>query len=330
MQDVVEAAKEYVLECLGLQINPVSWKSNGNFPIFLVEYYTFYSAVILDKSYLLAVTEEEDLSPAQIAKHLEHIEKLAGVPVIYVSEKLPGYNRQRLVAHRGRFVIPGVQLYLPDLGIDCRKAASEQISPSQELRPSAQMVVISALIEGFDHITPSKLASSLGYTRMTMTRALNELEKKHLGKTFRKGKERYFSFYKNKKALWEQAIHFMHSPVKEFFWIQVSNETFEKIRGLGFVAGLTALSEQSMLNPPREQIFALSQERWKALVQSGNIRILPISEGANIQVEIWHYDPGLFAKGRIVNPFSLYLSLQKTNDERVEQALDHLMEKIEW
>jgi len=56
---------------------------------------------------------------------------------------------------------------------------------------------------------------------------------------------------------------------------------------------------------------------------------LPSSEGALIELEIWQYNPNLFAKDGIVDPFSLYLSLEKVKDERVEAALAHMMEKIE-
>ena len=332
MQNVVEAVKKYILESLGLQIDPLLWKEGDNLPGFLKDRYTLYAASILDKSYLLAVAEaSEEASPAQIAKHMAQIEGIAGLSCIYVSEKLPAYNRQRLVLHRVPFVIPKSQLYLPDLGIDCRKTFSKRISRSSGLIPSSQTVVIYDLVQGFsDCITPSELALNLHYTRMTMTRALNELEERGLGETFRRGKERFFHFPQNKKVLWERAMEFMQSPVKESVWIQISNEIFDKIKGLGFMAGLTALAGQTMLNPPPYQTFALSHVVWKVLLKSGNIRILPISEGATVQLEIWHYDPALFSKGGIVDPFSLYLSLQKTNDERIEQALEELMEKVEW
>ncbi|EFB40206.1 MULTISPECIES: hypothetical protein [Parachlamydia] len=47
-----------------------------------------------------------------------------------------------------------------------------------------------------------------------------------------------------------------------------------------------------------------------------------------IELEVWNYDPELFAKDGIVDPFSLYLSLQESKDERVEGALEEMMEKI--
>lgn len=334
METIIIAFKGYILKAFGLQTSPLPWKGESNFPIFLKNYYSFYTVSILEKTYLLTVAKEpEEVSPAQIAKHVLFIEETTGMPCIYVSTEIPAYNRQRLFFHRLRFVIPEVQIYLPDLGIDYRKhSSSKHSSASSELIPSAQAVIIHILLrkDQVDCDTPSELALGLNYTRMTMTRAFNELEKRNIGQILRKGKKRCIRFPLNKEILWEQAQPFLRSPVKEVFWLQAESETFKKISNLGYRAGLTALAEQSMLVSPPCPIFALSQEDWKSLLTSDTIQTLPISEGANIQLEIWSYDPKLFAQDQIVDPFSLYLSLKETEDERVQQALDILMEKIKW
>jgi hypothetical protein len=47
-------------------------------------------------------------------------------------------------------------------------------------------------------------------------------------------------------------------------------------------------------------------------------------------LEIWSYSPVLFAKNGVADRFSIYLSLQGTEDERVESALEEMMEQIRW
>lgn len=61
-----------------------------------------------------------------------------------------------------------------------------------------------------------------------------------------------------------------------------------------------------------------------------NLEEVPLAEDADAELEIWHYDPDLFAKDSLVNPFSLCLSLKAFLDERVESAVQELMEKITW
>lgn len=68
---------------------------------------------------------------------------------------------------------------------------------------------------------------------------------------------------------------------------------------------------------------------WDAWKQSG-VEEVPSPDGAAVEPEIWHYDLDLFAKNSIVDPFSLYLSLKAIQDERIESALQELMEKIKW
>lgn len=76
--------------------------------------------------------------------------------------------------------------------------------------------------------------------------------------------------------------------------------------------------------------FAVFQNTWKTLIKSEEIKQIPISEGASMQIEIWNYDPQLFDKDNIVDPFSLYFSLKENEDERVQKALINLREKIKW
>ncbi len=133
--DLLEDLKKYVLETLGIEIDSVVKKIERNLPVFLQDGYSLYSAVILDKPYILVIAEAaEETSPAQIFKHLLLIEEKTKSPCIYISQSLPAYSRQRLVMHRVRFVIPGTQMYLPDLGIDCRKTASKKTTHAPHTR----------------------------------------------------------------------------------------------------------------------------------------------------------------------------------------------------
>ena len=84
-----------------------------------------------------------------------------------------------------------------------------------------------------------------------------------------------------------------------------------------------------MIRPPVLPVFAVSIDRWEEWKRLG-IEELPASESADFELEIWRYDPELFAKNGVSDPFSLYLSLRADDDERVAAALEELMEKIAW
>jgi len=44
--------------------------------------------------------------------------------------------------------------------------------------------------------------------------------------------------------------------------------------------------------------------------------------GGDMEIEIWKYDPELFAREGVVDPLSLYLSLKDTKDEPFQMALE--------
>ena len=47
-------------------------------------------------------------------------------------------------------------------------------------------------------------------------------------------------------------------------------------------------------------------------------------------MQLWNYAPNLFARDDTVDKFSLYLSLKDNEDERIQSALEEMMESIEW
>ena len=75
------------------------------------------------------------------------------------------------------------------------------------------------------------------------------------------------------------------------------------------IAGLTALSHLSLLASSEPSVFAISTNQWE-IAKLSNLEELPLAEDADAELEIWQYDPYLFAKDGLVDPFSLYLSLK--------------------
>ncbi len=254
---------------------------------------------------------------------MEQVEKIwEGSIIIYVQSVLSSFNRKRLIEQHIPFIIPGNQMYLPHFGIDLREHFRKIHTKKQKsFSPGTQTAVIYALLRKTDEkLTPSELADRLGYTLMTMTRALDELQAAGIGEFFREGRERYWIF-SNKRSLWDQAKPFLRSPIKKRVWI--NNREFKTL------AGLSALSHFSQLAPPLLPVFAIGYNQWVELKQSG-LEGLTISEGASSELEIWNYNPELFAKDGIIDPFSLFLCLEASGDERIESALEDMLEKIKW
>lgn len=323
MQSILESLKAYLYETLSITIEAHPWKNQSNLPFFLADTYNLFEISLFDQPCLLMIAQENpEITPGMIRKHSEQIQKYWDGPIIYVQSILSFFNRKRLIEQHIPFIIPGNQMYIPHLAIDLREHFRKIHSKKQKsFSPGTQTVVIYALLRETDEkLTPSVLTEKLGYTLMTMTRALDELQATGIGEVHREGRERYWLFA-NKHSLWDQAKPFLRSPIKKRIWIK--NYQFKTL------AGLSALSNFSQLAPPFLPVFAIGHNQWEALKQS-DLEEVPNLDGASAELEIWNYNPELFAKDGMVDPFSLYLCLEATRDERIESALENMLEKIKW
>ena len=318
--------EHYLSDILGIQVTIHRWKEQNKMPFFLTDTYDFNETLLLGHPCLLMVVKKDtEVTPAEIRKHQELVQKQWTGLCIYVPNEISTYNRKRLIEHQTPFIVPGNQLYLPDLGMDLREHYQKQRSHTiQYFSPATQVVVIHALLYGIQaHFTPSELAKALNYTLMTMSRAFDELETAHIGEIKRKGKERWWQFKGSKRDLWDQARLFMKTPVKKKTTVIHSKPTT--------IAGLSALAHYSMLSAPKRLTYAISIEQWKIWKQDG-VEECPSADDTLFDLEIWNYNPDLFLsnKSHAVDPFSLYLSLISNVDERIESALSEMMEKITW
>lgn len=95
---------------------------------------------------------------------------------------------------------------------------------------------------------------------------------------------------------------------------------------------MTALAGFSDLVPPENPVYAVGQEEWKRMKRERGLVPLSSSErvDGSSEVQIWRYPPGMLTAEGTVDRLSLYLSLRDTKDERIEMALETMMEGIEW
>jgi hypothetical protein len=159
---------------------------------------------------------------------------------------------------------------------------------------------------------------------MTMTRVFNELEIGGLARSERVGHDRCLHFIHHGRSLWETAKSKLRSPIRHTIRVERS----AAISSSALLAGESALSQLSMLEAPREVIYAIDSRLWRGL--SSDIERLPPGEEAACQLPIWSYNPQANASEGRVDPLSLFLSLEDVYDERVASARRQMMEKILW
>jgi hypothetical protein len=327
MDQLATSFKGYLKETLDIDAHPKKWPGTVKLPIFLRNLYGFFEVRILDIPCLvMAAKDKAEQTPATIQKHMLQVRKKWQDEIIYLQQKVTAYNRKRLIQHKIPFVVPLNQMYFPFLGIDLREHFKNIRETEASFSPSTQVVVLYYLFHKLQlRLTPKTLAKELGYSIMTMTRALDELDGAGLGTIAMEGRERVLRFDQDKKKVWKTALDRLRSPVKKRLWVKYPfNEP------LGMRAGLSALAHYSNLAEPANPVLALEGKQWKRIKANDDAMILDIAEPSASELEIWSYSPELFAKNGVVDRFSLFLGMGEDNDERVQTALEQMMEQVEW
>jgi len=328
MNELVRTFVDYLGETLGITVRPEPWDGCRSLPVFMQSLYDCYSARILNEQCLLLVSreEEEEITPAAILKHHDIARKKWPGIVIIAKRAIQSNNRQRLVEYKVPFVVPGNQLYLPDIGLDLREHFRRVRETGKPFSPATQVVVLRTLSTGsHGPLTTTQLVGVLPYTPMTIKRAFDEIEQAQIGVTKMRGRERELRFEKTGRELWDAALPFLRNPVQR----QVT-AMFPSGAVTGLEAGLTALSRYSMISAPALPALAISAEAWKTAKTNPNVREIAYQDENACLLEIWRYDPHLLSADHTVDRLSLFLSLRDSSDERVEIALDEMMEDLPW
>lgn len=319
----------YIEESLGFSGSSFrAWEGAKRLPFFLSSIYEFYEARLLSVDCLLVVCPGGNLpTPLKLQKQRDLLRELWPGEVVFVLGSLLSHNRKRLISRQISFVVPDSQLYLPFLAVDLRERAPVVTNELLKFSPSTQALFLYALKTGVGkEWTATALEKELGYSRMTLSRAFRELETAGVAQRDTvKQREKVLAFRLVGRALWDKALPFLSDPVKKHFWV-IDSGTGE----LGSTAGLTALATWSDLVSPANPVYAVGQKDWKRL--KGERGLVPLSERSDDypEVQIWSYPPGMLSFGGTVDRLSLYLSLRDTTNERVEMALEKMMEGFEW
>ena len=327
MKNLVNRLKKYLLDTLGITVTLSKPTNLESLPFFLQDSYGLYQIRLLNEDFIvLASRNDSELTPATIHKHIDIVSQQLKMKAVFVHSTISSFNRKRLIEHKVPFAIPGNQMYLPDLGIDLREYFIKKRSKPVSLGPSTQAVILYALTQTMSEpLTPTQLAETLGYSRMAMTRSLDEIESAELAEVSVVGRKRLVYFDKNRRNLWEKVLPHLKTPVRENVWLKTLIDELAVCQ-----AGLTALACHSMLTPPKRQVYAAFVKDWKDIKRKYPHDIISYPDEARCELEVWSYSPGLFANDKIVDPFSLYLSLKDIKDERVEFAMEEMMDGIEW
>jgi hypothetical protein len=319
--------KRHFIEVLSIDIDPQPWPGEKALPAFLREMYAFLTARILGAPCLFLIDRDaQPNTPAAIRKHLFEVGKRWEGDVVYVAAGMDSARRKQLIGQRVPFVVPGNQVYLPMLGIDLREHFRSVRGAAESLSPATQAAFLHVLhTHERGPFSPREMAAERGYTSMTLSRAFDELESAGIGRHFVMGRRRLMELAGPRRDQWERAMPLLRNPVVRRVQAPVPRDVANAV-----AAGLTALAFYTNLAEPRIPVIALAGTEWQSIRNQAVHSHVGGADSPATEVEVWSYPPKASADGPVVDRLSLYLSLRGTADERVEVALNQLLEDMKW
>jgi hypothetical protein len=256
--------------------------------------------------------------------------KNLGGEVVLVLPDMPPHAMKGLIRARVPFIVPGRQVYLPRQVVALRTPPSGgemRADGDDALSPRAQGLLLYHIerkpLSGMSQVEVSHL---LGWTPMTVSRCVRELQRKGLCSAQSGGRSCIVSLGGG-RDLWNQAVSRLSSPVmaRRFARMPVRG-----MKGGACEAGVTALSRYTTVGDDPVPSFAIHHRLVREMGRGEELQMLPYREEPCVIVELWRYDPVPLSADGVVDRLSLYLSLRGNPDERIEGALRDLLEGVKW
>ena len=295
-------------------------------PLYMTSGRIFYSAVMGEASFIfVTLFEKEKFGVVALKKQLCQYMEKTGLNVAFCFNKLTRVQRDALISKEIPFVSLPDQIYMPFLGVILSNNIKKKIMvATDKMMPATQCLFLYLLYHGENDFFIKKLvAEDLGLTKTSITRASEQLKQMKLIREEQSGKEiRMIPLFRGYE-LFEAAKDYLISPIQKSIHVEIT-----KKEGL-FIAGETMLSRHSMLVAPGEDTYAVFKGN-EIVNEFEEIDIRWQDNEKASRIELWKYNPGLFAIDGEVDPVSLAMSLSNNADERVEGELQSFLEEYKW
>ncbi len=313
---------DYIKKMLGVQVERSDWAQVSKLPYYLTNEYRFES-VRLGGVPCLFLKPVADLGPINIIKkHLKRLREICDWPVVFELQTITRQRRTSFIEAKIAFVVPGKHIYLPFMGIQLQDRCDNQtlVEPVLEkLQPSAQMLLFAFILGANKATYLSEMTRQLGFSAMTISRAANQLVQMQLVSKSNDGVQKVITSDMTPEELFRKAAPYLINPVRKIVYIDRSELSSEL-----FPAGLSALADVSMLNPPVPEVWGIAESA--RLFAGASTRM--IDADTQFALELWKYDPRLISGKNQVDALSLAASLHDVQDERVEQALQETLRRV--
>lgn len=316
----------YINEVLGIKVNykKVAPEKLRKLPFFLAKGYDFGEIELFNQRIVLMLLKD-DFTTDKLRTHILKVQNDLDVIVVAVIPVVDSYKRLRLIEKNVQFIVPGKQMYMPDLLISLREYGNNRLEDQQpaNMQPAAQLILLYHLqVEPLEGFNLGEIAKKLLYDPMTITRAAFYFQNTGLCR-IEGTKEKFLKFDKTKHELWNIAEPKMSNPVNkiQYYTGYTLDKNLKK-------TNINALAHYTDINNDQLEFLAMRPGYGKFII-GANLKPIDPMEG-NVCIEEWKYDPALLTQTEYIDPLSLYLCFRENKNERIEMAREKLIEQIRW
>lgn len=300
----------------GLSIKYEPWDNKSILPLYIVSNYQFYTAYIENMRCIVIQPIEELPTLPSLKKQIQKIRVIDDVPIVLYSKTISFYRRKSLLENHIPFMTDK-QVFLPFIGTLLVDEKGIEKTKDKFVY-STQLLFLAYMYNHEKKVYVSDLSKNLPFSAMTLSRAVKQLEMTDLFLVYKNGVNKVIESKYSYKELFECIQHHLLTPVRQVGYMDQSLITNHMV-----LAGETALSEMSMLNPSRLRTYAVYEKDFDKTQLIDEL----IDPDVQVKVEIWAYDPHLFTHTNIADTLSIVLSLKENKDERIEEVLEDILEK---
>ncbi len=310
----------------GLDFKADEIKADG-LPIYMTAKRSFFILSHGGIRFLLVKTDEgERFGSLALERQAGQISSRYEMPVAFGFGNISRAQRDSLMERNIPFISDSGQLYLPFLGMSLsdRFVRRREIN-AEKMMPTTQALFLHVLYRCKDDpIMKKDAAEAIDVTNTTITRASEQLISMGLLSEEVHGREHYMRATETGRKLYEKAVPYLIDPIQTVR-TAVKSDEYDSCP----LSGESALAACTMLNEP----VIITRAVYKSDYDDSRVMIadsLWNDDKEMMSIELWKYDPALFAENGIVDPVSLALSFKENVDERIEEALEDYLENYQW
>lgn len=303
-------------DVFGMTVNYKPWDKKKSLPLYIAGNYEIDEAVVSNNRFIVMSPIGDLPTLPAMKKHIEKVQKIDDVPVVFDLKKLSDYRRKGMLESNIPFMTDK-QLFLPFIGTLLMEEKNNDLN-IEKFMFSTQQLFLMYIYNDQNKMYVANAGKKLPYSAMTLSRAVKQLEASELFLVYKDGVNKVIESKYNRRDLFERAKPFLLNPVRKYGYIDKSRIDENMV-----LASESALAEKTMLNSPKLITYAIDEQK----IDKNQMENELVDPNKQVKLELWGYDPKLFSNDDVADSLSVALSLREHEDERIEEAIDACIER---